>query len=175
MTRYRCVDDQKAAGFAVTQACAVMQVSTSAYYDWHAGRAARAERERRDAQLLTDIKAIHREHPDYGSPRVTVELARRGRPVNHKRVESMMAAAGIVARRHRRRRGLTKRDKTAAPLPDLVGRLFDPDRLDHTWAGDVTFVPTDEGWLYLATVLDLGSRRLIGYSMSDRIRTVLDH
>jgi transposase InsO family protein len=76
-----------------------------------------------------EIKTIHRAHPDYGSPRVTVELARRGRPVNHKRVESMMAAAGIVARRHRRRRGLTKRDETAAPLPDLVGRLFDPGRM----------------------------------------------
>ena len=167
MTRYRCVDDQKAAGFAVTQACAVMGVSTSAYYDWHAGRGARFEREQRDAQLLAEITTIHREHPDYGSPRVTVELARRGRPVNHKRVESMMAVAGIVARRHRRRRGLTKRDETAPALPDLVGRLFDPDRIDHTWAGDVTFVPTDEGWLYLATVLDLGSRRLIGYAMSD--------
>ena len=173
MTRYRCVDDQKAAGFAVTKACAVMQVSTSAYYDWHAGRAARAKRERRDTQLLAEITAIHQAHPDYGSPRVTVELARRGRPVNHKRVEAMMAAAGIVARRHRRRRSLTKRDVTAAPLPDLVGRLFDPDRLDHTWVGDVTFVPTDEGWLYLATVLDLGSRRLIGYSMSDTADT--DH
>ncbi len=84
-----------------------------------------------------------------------------------------MTAAGIVARRHRRRRGLTKRDETAAPLPDLVGRLFDPDRLDHTWAGDVTCVPTDEGWLYLATVLDLGSRRLLGYSMSQAADT--DH
>ncbi len=152
----------------MTRACAVMGVSTSAYYDWHAtGRQAAAEREQRDAQLLGEIKAIHREHPDYGSPRVTVELTRRGRPVNHKRVEALMAAGGIVARRHRRRRSLTKRDETAAPLPDLVGRLFDPDRLDHTWVGDVTCVPTDEGWLYLATVLDLGSRRLLGYAMSD--------
>ena len=64
----------------------------------------------RDAQLLADIRAIHAEHPDYGSPRVTVELARRGRAVNHKKVAAMMAAAGIVARRHRRRRGMTKRD-----------------------------------------------------------------
>ena len=122
----------------MTRACAVMGVSTSAYYDWHAtGRQAAAERQRRGAALTAEIRAIHREHPDYGSPRVTVELARRGRPVNHKRVEALMAAAGIVARRHRRRRGLTKRDKTAAPLPDLVGRLFDPDGLDHTWVGDV--------------------------------------
>ena len=84
-----------------------------------------------------------------------------------------MAAASIVARRHRRRRGLTKRDQAAVPLPDLVGRLFDPDRLDHTWVGDVTYVPTDEGWLYLATVLDLGSRRLLGYAMSETADT--DH
>ncbi|HEV2086703.1 MAG TPA: IS3 family transposase [Cryptosporangiaceae bacterium] len=158
----------------MTRACAVMAVSTSAYYDWHAtGRQAAVERQRRDAELTAEIRAIHAEHPDYGSPRVTVELARRGRPVNHKRVETMMAAAGIVARRHRRRRGLTRRDETAAPLPDLVGRLFDPDRLDHTWAGDVTSVATDEGWLYLATVLDLGSRRLLGYSMSQAADT--DH
>ena len=151
----------------MTQACAVMGVSTSAYYDWHAGRAARAEREQRDAQLLAEINTIHREHPDYGSPRVTVELARRGKPTNHKKIESTMAANGVVARCHRRRRGLTKRDETAAPLPGLVGRLFDPDRLDRTWVGDVTYVPTDEGWLYLGTVLDLGSRRLLGYAMSD--------
>ena len=151
----------------MTQACAVMGVSTSAYYDWHAGRAARAEREQRDAQLLAEINTIHREHPDYGSPRVTVELARRGKPTNHKKIESTMAANGVVARCHRRRRGLTKHDETAAPLPGLVGRLFDPDRLDHTWVGDVTYVPTDEGWLYLGTVLDLGSRRLLGYAMSD--------
>jgi putative transposase len=151
-----------------------MQVSTSAYYHWRAsGRQAAAARERRDAQVTAEIRAIHREHPDYGSPRVTVELARRGRPVNHKKVETLMAAGGVVARRHRRRRGLTKRDETAAPLPDLVGRLFDPDRVDHTWAGDVTYVPTDEGWLYLATVLDLGSRRLLGYSMSQTADT--DH
>jgi len=168
VTRYRCVDDQKADGFPVTRACGVMGVSTSAYYAWHAhGRQGPSERDQRDAALLVEIRQIHRQHPDYGSPRVTAELARRGRPANHKKVEAMMAEAGIVARRHRRRRGLTKPDKAAPPLPDLVGRLFDPDDIDHTWVGDVTYVPTGEGWLYLASVLDLGSRRLLGYSMSD--------
>lgn len=172
MTRYRCVDDQEAEGFPVTRACAVMGVSTSAYYAWRVnGREGPSAREQRDAEVLAEIRTIHREHPDYGSPRVTVELARRGSPTNHKKVETMMAAAGIVARRHRRRRGLTKPDETAPPLPDLVGRLFDPDDLNHTWAGDVSYVPTDEGWLYLAAVLDLGSRRLLGYSMSERADT----
>jgi hypothetical protein len=145
-----------------------MGVSTSAYCAWRAnGAHGPCEREQRDAQLLAEIKQIHGEHPDYGSPRMTAELARRGTPANHKKVEAMMAEAGIVARRHRRHRGLTKADKAAPALPDLVGRLFDPDDINHTWVGDVSFVPTDEGWLYLASVLDLGSRRLLGYSMSD--------
>ena len=174
MTRYRCVDDQKAAGFPVVAACDVMEVSTSAYYAW-AARAAQgpSQRELDDAALLDEIRAIHREHPGYGSPRVTEELARRGRTVNHKRVEAMMARHGIVARRYGMRRSLTKPDATAAPLPDLVGRLFDPDNPNHTWCGDITYIPTDEGWLYLASVIDLASRRLIGWSMSDTADTDL--
>lgn len=158
----------KAERFHVTAACTVVEVSTSAYYDWCAsGRHSAAERAARDAALLAEMRTIHRQHPDYGSPRMTGELARRGKPANHKKVEEMMAEHGIVARRHRKRRNLTKRDEAAPAVPDLVGRLFDPDNVDVTWCGDVTCVPTDEGWLYLASVLDLGSRRLLGYSMSD--------
>ncbi len=172
MTRYRCVDTQRADGFTVTAACDAAGVSTSAYYQWAAeGRPDAGVGVRRDEALLAEIRAVHGDHPDYGSPRVTVELARRGSPANHKRVERLMAAHGIVARRLRRRRSLTKPDETAPPIPDLVGRLFDPDEVDHTWVGDVTCVPTDEGWLYLASVIDLGSRRLLGYSMSDRADT----
>jgi putative transposase len=172
MTRYRCVDAQRAEGFAVTAACKVMQVTRSAYYHWTArGRPGRDALSEADEATLTQIRQIHAEHPDYGSPRITTELARRGHPCNHKRVERLMADHGIVARRTRMRRCTTKPDPTAAPIPDLVGRLFDPDRLDHTWVGDVTYIPTDEGWLYLATVVDLASRRLIGYSMADRADT----
>jgi putative transposase len=167
VTRYRCVDDQKAAGFPVRRACDTMGVSTSAYYAWAANRdQGPSQREQRDTRLLEAIREIHAEHPDYGSPRITAELARRGLACNHKKVEQLMATHGIVARRHRRRRNPTRPDASAPALPDLVGRLFDPDRMDHTWVGDVTCVPTDEGWLYLASVLDLGSRRLLGYAMS---------
>jgi putative transposase len=174
VTRYRCVDARKADGFPVSAACEAAGVSTSAYYAWAGeGRPGASARQRRDAELLAEIRAIHRAHPDYGSPRITRELVRRGVPANHKRVERLMADAGVVARRHRRRRNLTKRDQTAPAIPDLVGRLFDPDDVDVTWAGDVTCVATDEGWLYLASVLDLGSRRLLGYSMSERPDT--DH
>ena len=76
-----------------------------------------------------------------------------------------MRAHGIAGHRPRRRRGLTKPDVAAAPAPDLLGRLFDPDRVDVAWCGDVTWISTDEGWLYLASVLDLASRQLLGYSM----------
>jgi putative transposase len=81
-------------------------------------------------------------------------------------VERLMRAHGIVGHRPRRRRSLTKPDAGAAPAPDLLGRLFDPDRPDVAWCGDVTWIPTDEGWLYLASVIDLASRHLVGWSMS---------
>jgi hypothetical protein len=134
VTRYRCGDAQKADGYEVTAACEVVGVSTSAYYDWTAKRVqGPSEREQRDTRLLAEIRAIHRKHRDYGEPRMTQDLARRGMPTNHKKVEAMMAVHGIVARRHRRRRNLTKPDKNVPAIPDLVGRLFDPDDVDHTW------------------------------------------
>ena len=169
MSRYRCVDTQKAAGFPIAAACQAAGVSTSAFYAW----AARCDRgpspaEHQEAKLLAEIRTIHRESKGtYGSPRVTAELWRRGWGVNHKRVERLMAEVGIVGHRPRRRRSLTRPDATAAPAPDLLGRLFDPDQVDVAWCGDVTYIPTDEGWLYLASVLDLASRHLLGWSMGD--------
>jgi putative transposase len=104
----------------------------------------------------------------YGSPRITAELGRRGWRVNHKRVERLMRTHGIVGHRPRRRRSLTKPDACTAPAPDLLGRLFDPDRPDVAWCGDITWIPTEEGWLYLASVIDLASRHLVGWSMGQR-------
>jgi transposase InsO family protein len=168
VTRYRCVDAQKAAGFAVAAACKAAGVTRSAYYAWATSAAhPAAERQREEARLAGEIRRIHtRSRGVYGSPRVTAELRRRGWRVNHKRVERLMRRHGIVGFRPRRRRSLTKPDQGAAPAPDLLGRLFDPDRLDVAWCGDVTYIPTDEGWLYLASVIDLASRHLLGYSMS---------
>jgi putative transposase len=165
--RYRCVDAQKAAGFAVAAACQAAGVTRSAYYAWAATTAqGPAERQREEAELVSEIRRIHaRSRGTYGAPRIHAELRRRGWTVNHKRVERLMRAHGIVGYRPRRRRSLTKQDTTAAPAPDLLGRLFDPDRVDVAWCGDVTWIPTDEGWLYLASVLDLASRHLLGWSM----------
>jgi putative transposase len=167
VSRYRCVDAQKAAGFPVAAACQAAGVTRSAYYTWTACTARPpAERHREEARLVGEIRRIHaRSGGTYGAPRVHAELGRRGWMVNHKRVERLMRTHRVVGYRPRRRRSLTHQDLGSAPVPDLLGRLFDPDRPDLAWCGDVTYIPTDEGWLYLASVLDLASRHLLGYSM----------
>ena len=167
MTRYRCVDAQKAAGFPVAAACKAAGVTRSTYYAW-ATRAARepSTYQREEVRLVAEIRAVHAgSRGTYGAPRIHAELRRRGWQVNRKRVERLMRAHGIVGHRPHRRRSLTKADTAAAPAPDLLGRLFDPDQVDIAWCGDVTWIPTDEGWLYLASVIDLASRHLVGYSM----------
>jgi transposase InsO family protein len=169
VTRYRCVDAQKAAGFPVVAACQAAGVTRSGYYAWTTSAHRAADRHREKARLVGEIRRIHaRSHGTYGAPRVHAELRRRGWAVNHKRVERLMRAHGIVGYRPRRRRSLTRPDAGAAPVPDLLGRLFDPDRPDVAWCGDITYIPTEEGWLYLASVIDLASRHLLGWSMGTR-------
>jgi putative transposase len=167
VSRYRCVDAQKAAGFPVVAACQAAGVSASAFYAFTAMREQEPRAaEHAQAELVAKIRTIHAESGGtYGSPRVTHELRRCGWRVNHKRVERLMATHGIVGHRPRRRRGLTKPDTATPPAPDLVGRLFAPDQPDRIWVSDLTFIPTDEGWLYLGSVLDLASRHLVGWSM----------
>jgi putative transposase len=143
VSRYRCVDAQKAAGFPVVAACQAAGVSASAFYAWAAkGEQGQRAVEQAQAELVAKIRTIHAESAGtYGSPRVTHELRRRGWRVNHKRVERLMAVHGIVGHRPRRRRGLTKADTATPPAPDLVGRLFDPDQPDRIWVSDLTYVP----------------------------------
>jgi transposase InsO family protein len=104
---------------------------------------------------------------------VTAQLARDGVVANHKRVERLMAREGLRGRCSRPRVRTTVADPAAAPAADLVGRNFEQASLDALWVGDVTYIPTDEGWLYLASVLDACSRRLVGWSLADHLRTEL--
>jgi putative transposase len=168
VSRYRCVDAQKAAGFPVAAACKAAGVTRSAYYAWTADAAqGLSDRHQEEARVVEEIHRIHaRSGGTYGAPRITAELRRRGQAVNHKRTERLMRIHGIIGYRPHRRRSLTRQDRATPPAPDLLGRLFDPDQPDVAWCGDVTYIPTDEGWLYLATVIDLASRHLLGYSMS---------
>ena len=175
MMRYRHVDAMKAEGFAVRAACRAAEIASSSYYEWREKEEARpTEAERAEVELVAEIREIHAElDKSYGSPRITRELRRRGRLVNHKRVERLMRRHDVVGLTERRRVRTTIPAEDAPPLPDLVERRFAPGAPDVAWAGDITYVPTDEGWLYLSSVLDLGSRRLLGWEMDDNMATPL--
>lgn len=130
-----------------------------------------SDRDWADAHLVNVMIDIYRASDrTYGVPRMTWELAERGTEANHKR---LMRANGLVDvhKRHRVRTTIPAEDNP--PIPDLVGRRFNPGAPDVAWASDITYIRTGEGWLFLACVLDLGSRRLLGYSMADNMRTQL--
>jgi putative transposase len=175
VTRYRWVAARRPRAFPITMAAQVAGVSRQAFGDWRARQAAGlSDAERAEVALVAEIREIHDEFDGtYGEPRITTELARRGRTVNHKRVERLMRAHEIVGVHKPARVRTTIPAEDSLPLPDLIGRRFDPGAPDVAWVGDITYVPTDQGWLYLASVLDLGSRRLLGYSMADHMRTEL--
>jgi transposase InsO family protein len=175
VTRYRCVDDQKAAGFPVTAACEAAGVSTSGFYDWQAREAAGpTERQVAEAELVELMRDIFdASDGNYGVPRMHDELRRAGLKVNEKRVRRLMRLHGMAGRCRRRRCQTTFPGPDGYVIPDLVGRCFEPGAPDTAWCQDITYIPTGEGWLYLASVLDLGSRRLLGYSMADHMRTEL--
>jgi transposase InsO family protein len=149
-------------------------VRRQGFYEWLAAAAASAEQAAAEEQLAVQITAIHREHRGaYGSPRVAAELRRRGRAVNRKRVERIMRHRGIVGITRRRRRSLTRQDQAAAPAPDLIGRDFTAAAPGQRLVGDITYLPTGEGWLYLATVIDLHTREVVGHAMAEHMRASL--
>jgi len=156
-------------------ACTVAEVSRQAFHDWRARTAVGpSAREQAEAELVEVMRGIHAESDStYGEPRMTGELARRGRPVNHKRVRRLMRLHGIVGVFKAAKVRTTIPAEDNPPLPDLIGRRFAPTAPDVVWCGDITYVKTGEGWLYVASVLDLGSRRLLGYSMAEHMRTEL--
>ena len=157
----------------VAVCCRVMKVSTSGFYAWRSQPC--SDRDRADAVLTNTIVDIHRmSRRSYGSPRVHAEL-RLGRDLrcSRKRVERLMRQAGVAGIYRRKVRGCTRRDPAAEPSDDLVNRAFDPVEPDRLWVMDVTEHPTAEGKVFLAVVLDAFSRRVVGWSIADHIRSEL--
>jgi len=157
-------------GVAHAQCCRWLGVSESWFYKWH-DRTPTA-RQRRRAELDAAVRASFDDSGGTpgtcGSPRVWEDLVEAGWAVSKKTVAASMARQGLQGRSpKRKRRCLTRPDKAAAPLPDLVRRDFTAEAIDQRWCGDLTEIPTDEGKLYLATVEDLASRRLPGFAMSE--------
>jgi len=175
VSRYECVADQKAAGFPVIKACEVAEVSTSGFYDWCTREAAEpTERETAEADLVALMREIFdAADGNYGVPRMHRELRDGGVVVNVKRVRRLMRLHAMAGRCIRRRVRTTIPGDDGYTIPDLVSRAFSPGAPDVAWCQDITYIATGEGWLYLASVLDLGSRRLLGYSMADHMRTEL--
>jgi putative transposase len=170
---YRFVERVKA-GYSITLVCRVLSVSPSGYRAWR--KRARGARATADATLLELIRAIHgTSRGTYGAPRVHAELRASGVRVGRKRVARLMRAAGLVGV-HRRRRapGQPRRaGRPATTAPDLVRRNFRADGPDLLWVADITYLPTAAGFLYLAAIVDAFSRRVVGWSMADHLRTEL--
>jgi len=153
--------------------CGVLGVSRSGYYAWR--RRGASARARQDAELLSRIKTIHRQSRGiYGAPRVYAELTLGQRlHCSRKRVARLMRLAGLAGVHRRRPWGCTRRDERHEPQPDLVRRDFTASGPNQLWVADLTQHRTDEGWLYLATVLDVFSRRVVGWAMGARAETEL--
>lgn len=154
--------------------CDALGVSRGGYYDW-LDRPAPAGRRRRRAALAQEVRAAHADSRGlYGSPRVTAELRARGVVVSEKTVAKVMRQQGLRAKTARRFKPKTTDSAHAwRPAGNVLGRDFAADRPDAKWCCDVTYVPTDEGYLYLAAVIDLCSRRIVGWSMAEHLRAGL--
>ena len=148
--------------------CELLDVSTSGYADWKkcGGPAHWPSNE----QLLALIRSMHGEYRQaYGSPRITEELKSRGIPVSRDRVRRLMKANGIRARHKRRYKATTDSKHTLPVAPNLLNRQFETSAPDQVWTTDITYIPTREGWLYLAVVMDLYTRMIVGWTMDSRM------
>jgi transposase InsO family protein len=171
---YPFIEAERAEQRSVKAACALLEVSRTAYYDW--SKHVPSNREREDQALTQLIKKAHeRSRGTYGAPRVHATLRRDGILTSTKRVARLMRTQGLEGRRRRRFKRTTIADPAAAAAADLLTRSFAPDheRIDRAWCSDITYVRTWEGWLYCCAILDLGSRRVVGWAMADHMRASL--
>jgi putative transposase len=171
VSRFRFVDAEKAR-FPVSLLCKTVGVSKSGYYAWK--NRPPSKRTHEDAALTERIVQVHkRSRETYGYPRVHAELVALGVRCGRRRVARLMRKAGIRGCVRGKKRRTTRRDPRAAPAPDLVRRDFRAGAPDRLWTADITYVKTDEGFLHLAFVLDVFSRRIVGWAMASHPRTEL--
>lgn len=169
------IEAEKAEHRNVCRTCELLEVSRSAFYSYASHTP--SPRALSDAEVTARIKEIHDESKGtYGAPRIHAALRRQAVHVGKKRVARLMVAAGLAGRCPKRWRKTTIADPDAetAAAVDLVRRHFGPGtELDRRWVGDITYIATWEGWAYLATVIDLASRRVVGWALADHMRTDL--
>jgi putative transposase len=169
--RFEFIEDHRDE-FPVTRMCKVLNVSSSGYYAWR--KRPVSAREMANQQLLEKIEVVHTESQEtYGSPRVYHELKAQGVACSENRVARLMRLHHIRAKQTKRYKVTTRRNKAHPVAPNLLKRNFVAQRPDQIWLADITYIPTLEGWLYLATILDLYTRRIVGWAMSDRMTSDL--
>jgi len=170
--RFRLIEDHRDV-WPVRVMCDALTVSPSGFYAWRS----RPESPRKIAnrELLADIQRVHAQHRErYGAPRIHVELRAEGHAVSRKRVARLMHRHGIRARAPQRYRVCTTDSKHSLPVAEnLLDQNFVADRPDQVWLADITYIPTGEGWLYLAVILDLFTRKVVGWAMRDHMRAEL--
>ena len=158
--------------FPVTRMCKVLNVSPSSYYAWR--KRSVSKREMANRELYKKITVVYNEnHGVYGSPRVYRELKKQGVACSENRVARLMRLRGLKAKQSKCYKVTTKCNKAHPVVPNLLKQDFVADRPNQKWLTDITYIPTQEGWLYLAVALDLFSRRIIGWAMSDRMTSDL--
>lgn len=171
--KFRFIKECLSDSFPLEVACEALEVSRSGYYAWR-GRPDGARAKRRQ-ELAEKVKAVHGANRGvYGSPRVCAALRAGGEAVSENTVAKVMRESGIRARSKRRYVPRTTDSAHDRPVaPNVLGRRFGAGLPDRKWAADITYVPTAEGWLYLAAVIDLCSRKVVGWSMADHMRADL--
>jgi putative transposase len=169
---FRFIEDNRE-HWPVRLLCETLEVSTAGYYAWRE-RPTSAQEQRRDA-LVAEIRALHAEvKARYGSPRIHAELAARGQTCCVNTVAKLMRDQGITAKPARKFRCTTTDSNHDLPVADnLLDRQFNPSGANEAWVADITYIPTREGWLYLAAVEDLYSRRVVGWSMAEHMESRL--
>jgi putative transposase len=158
--------------FSIRAMCRVLEVSASGYYAWC--KRERSARAREDEKLQQRIEEIHRDsRQTYGVPRIHAELQEEGMKIGRKRIARLMKASALRGVSRRKSTVTTRRDRSARPAPDLVDRQFAADKANALWVADITYVPTWADFLYLAVVLDVWSRKIVGWAMASHLRTSL--
>lgn len=169
--KFACIQAEKA-NFPVRLMCRMLEVSPSGFYAWSGRKPSKRAIE--DQRLGAKVAAVHKQsRRRYGSPRIHRELRAVGTRIGRKRVARLMGAQGLVARPKRRFRRTTDSSHGRPPAPNLLGRRFVTNAPDNAWVTDITYLWTKEGWLYLAAVIDLFSRRVVGWAISERIDAAL--
>ena len=160
--------------YSISDLCRALELPRSTYYAW-VTRQADTARHQLKAARKTLIKSVFIEfRSTYGSPRITHELKKRGHSYNHKRVEAIMRAEGLVARRRRRFRVVTTDSRHDYPVaPNRLAAQGPPKAINRVWVSDITYIATREGWFYLAAVMDLYSRRIVGWAMQENLQASL--